>query len=253
MNVPVLRALAAWGAITAVGLLRRRGWALWSAVLFCASFVGGTGLLVAAALAFPVRTSSTQEGKVVLASFLLILAVAGVSWFCYLQGDSVRAQFGAPRVAPGGLPVSAWLIAWFIIIDGVMRLAEAVDVPFVAIFAIPFGGWAARGLAIGFVAFDASVGILMLRRQPAGWAWGIARCALGTANSALFVLLPGFADRLQTIRTIMKTPSTHPEAVRMIDLLEAAAWLVAMCFLLARRSGFARTERLEQIASEQEL
>jgi hypothetical protein len=249
--VPILRALGAWGIITAVGLLRRRDWARWSAILFSANTVAASAMAVVVIVS--ISTPAVASGKLVTVFFVVALAGIAASWLWYLNAAAARVQFEAGPGAPGGGPMSVWFIAWFLMIHGVTCMFETASPVPVVVLIVPIGGWAARAVWLAFAAADSSVGFALLRRKRLGNTLAAARCVFGTMSSLLFAYLPGYPERLRIIRTLMEHPKASLAAMQPTVVAEAAGWFIALCFLLARREAFPTKLASEQIPSQQAL
>jgi len=249
--VPILRALGAWGIITAVGLLRRRDWARWSAILFCALMVALSAMAVI--MVASISTPGVALGKLVTVCFIVTLAGIAASWSYYLNTAVARAQFEAGPGVPGGGPMSVWFIAWFLMIHGVTCMFETASPVPVVVLIVPIGGWAARAVWLAFAATDSAVGLALLSRKRLGNTLAAARCVFGTMSSLLFAYLPGYPERLRIIRTLMENPKASLAAMQPTEVAEAAGWFIALCFLIARRDAFSTKPASEQIRRQQAL
>jgi len=252
---------AAWGITTAVGLFRLRGWARWSIIAFSALLVvfGAPGALMIAIIQFPAAPGTPPGSmaivKIVLVCFYAAIALLGGAWLYYFQTAGARAQFGAGIEGPGGRPLSLSIIAWFMIFGGVMCLG-GVFLPYPAmVFGLMVWGWPARLFYLAFAAFECWLGFGVLRLKPLSRILALCLFGFAVVNTLLFVLLPGYLERIQAVMKAL--PSGWPgadqfpmlQSLRPGMLMGTLVSLIPIWFLIARRSAF----RSEQVRSQQPL
>jgi hypothetical protein len=257
--------LAAWGVTTAVGLFRLRGWARWSTIVVGALLVvfGAPGALMMAIVQFP-AASGAPAGlmtgiKIGVVCFYAILALLGAWWLYYFHTTGVRAQFAAGIGGPGGQPLSVWIIAWFLIVGGLICLV-VVFFPFpVMVFGLLLRGWTARLLFLTFAAIECWLGAGLLRLKPLSRILAIAFFAFGVVNVLVSVFLPGFAERFSAMMNSM--PGGLPGAEQSVALasmqpamlVAALICAVPIWFLVANRGAFGKPPGSEQVGSQQPL
>lgn len=248
----VMVTIAGWGIATAIGLFRLRPWARWSLLAFSAFlvFMGVSGGLALAFSPIP-AASGTLPGvvtlvKVFLLGFYLVMTLVGAIWLFYFNTAGVRSQFGGGPAAegPGIRPVSVTVIAWFLIAGGVVCLGLAASPLPAALLAMTLTGWPARALYLAFAGMELWAGLGLLRLQPLSRVLAIGFFGFTSANTALFSLLPGYAERMRTFLEIFpadwqvqtqQTPAPGATVGFIAGLLASA---VPIYFLIARRRAF---------------
>jgi hypothetical protein len=142
-------AVAAWGITTAVGLFRLRNWSRISTIVFSVflTLCGGSAALSMAFITFP-PAPGTPPGlmgyiKAGLVGFYAFLTLLGGWWLYYFNTAAARAQFGTSIEQPESRPLSVSIIAWCLLVGGLLRLKPL-----------------SRSLAIGFYAYGAVSGLL---------------------------------------------------------------------------------------------
>jgi hypothetical protein len=185
--------------------------------------------------------------KVGIIAFYAPLAFLGGFWLCCFNSARVRGQFGlggAPP-EPGGRPLSIGIIAWFLMIGGVMGLGFAL-LPFPGVvFGQTLTGWPARVYYLLCGAFSVWIGTGQLRLKPASRVFAPVLCIYGMVHSLLFALLPGLQERFrasmdilpQTLRGAGNPATVYPAPTAML-CLSAALCLIPIWFLAARRDAF---------------
>jgi hypothetical protein len=261
-------ALAAWGISTAVGLFRLRGWARWSTIVFSALLVvvGTPAALMIAFIQFPAAPGAPAGlmtvVKVVIICFYGVLALLGAWWLYFFHTAGARAQFGAGSEGPGGRPLSLWIIAWLMIVGGLICLAAAFF-PFpTMVFAILLRGWTARLVFLAFAVIECWLGVGLLRLRPLSRVLAIAFFAFGVANVLVSVFVPGFPERIGAMMDSMPggfggLPGAGQSAAlasaQPSMLMAAVMCAIPIWFLVARRGAFAKPPGSEQIGGQQPL
>jgi hypothetical protein len=248
----VMLAVAAWGITTAVGLFRLRSWSRWSILVFSAllAFMGGSSALMMAVIPFPPSPQvlpQVMDGiKIGITFFYGVLALIGAFWLFYFNTARVRSQFGTGAAAegPGGRPLSVSIIAWLALVGGVFCAGAAFS-PFPGmVFGLIFTGWAARVFYLVFAAMEIWIGTGLLRLNPLSRRVAIGMFGYTILNSALFVLLPGYAERVHMMLELFPssapaTPGFDPaSSMGASIILGTVVSVVPILFLIARRQAF---------------
>jgi hypothetical protein len=256
----VLLAVAGWGITTSVGLFRMRGWSRWSILVFSAllAFLGGSTALIMSVVPLPPTPGASPELmgviRIVAAVVYGVPALMGAFWLYYFNTARVRTLFGpgAETDGPGGRPLSVSLIAWLMLIGGMMCIGGAFS-PFPGmVLGLMFTGWAARAFYLAFAAIEVSLGVGLLRLNPLSRVLAIAMFAFGILNSVLFAVLPGHSERLRT--AIDSIPfATPPPAgfdpfasIMAGTVIASLVGIVPIWFLIASRHAFAKPPALPQ-------
>ena len=250
----VMLGFAGWSITTAVGLFRLRGWSRWSILIFSAllAFMGGASALMISILPMPPTPQVSQETmtgiKSGIAVFYGALALMGGFWLFYFNTARVKIQFGPGGAVdgPGGRPLSISVVAWFALVGGALCIAGAFS-PFPGtVLGIVVTGWAARAFYVVFAAFEIWLGIGLLRLNPLSRVAAIAMFGFAILNSVLFVVLPGYPERLRVTLESMPYALRQPagyDALSSIGLSMIFGTLVSaipIWFLISNRNAFTK-------------
>jgi len=256
----VLLGVAAWGITTAVGLFRLRSWSRWSILAFSAllAFFGGFTTLMMTMIPLPPAPDASPEItrwiRIAVAVIYGVPALMGVFWLYYFNTTRVRTRFGTAVGAngPGGRPLSVSVIAWRMLIGGVLCIGGALS-PFPGMmFGLIFTGWSARSLYLGFAAIEIWLGVGLLRLNPLSRVIAIAMFGTGILNSVLFALLPGHSERLRSLFDSMPFPTPQAAGYDPFASMTASivigslASVIPIWFLIARRQAFLKPPPLPQ-------
>jgi hypothetical protein len=250
----VMLGLTVWGIATGVGLLRLRPWARLSMLAF-AALLAANGVLAGLALVFlpiPIAEMPPEAPEGTLTAVQVgtglvyaVLAALGGFWLYYFNRSAVRQQFAAavpplPRARP--LPVT--VIAWFLLLGGILGLGVAwLPLPGIAL-GLVFRGWAATAYYVALAGFQIWLGVGLLRLNPLSHTLAIAYFVYTVINQVLFLALPGLDNRLYA--TLDWLPAGWPGAggispgpSLLPGLLSGIVFgLVPLFFLLSGRWAF---------------
>ena len=250
----VLLSFAGWGITTSVGLFRLRGWSRWSILVFSAllAFMGGSSALMISVIPMPPAPQVSPEImtgiKIGIAIFYGVLALMGGFWLFYFNTARVKTQFGpgATIDGPGGRPLSISIIAWLVLIGGVMCIAGAFS-PFPGmVLGVVFTGWAARAFYFLFAAIEVWLGIGLLRLNPLSRVAAIGMFGYAILNSVLFVVLPGYPERLRAALESMPYALRQPPGYDPFSsigggvIVGSLVSAIPIWFLISNRNAFTK-------------
>ena len=232
VNLPIVHAVlvfevlfgfgfATWGIASGVGLLNLREWARISMVVFSALmlFFSLIPLLIFAFLPIPQPPGTPPNFilfmRVGVGLFYGFFAALGGLWLYFFNRRNVREQFkptsivelvtqtsNAPEIM-GALPDAALRRPALIVLVAIFLLLGSCIFPFIYLLHSPmfFFGVALQGRAAGaclavFAALGLVAGIGLIRLRLWGLGAAIAYQALGLANMACLVFIPGASDRM---------------------------------------------------------
>jgi hypothetical protein len=206
-------ALAAWGILTAVGLIRLRRWARYSILV-----IGGvlalfglisflfTLLMTLVPLPVPANLDASQAHTTltmvkvvfgVMAFGHAIVCAIGVSWLVYFNRQQVRDAFGSAigTVEEIRRPILISVLAVLNLIGAVFCLIFI----FIPLPAILFGwvleGWGKAALYLIFAALAASVGVGLWQLKEWGRLLALALQAFGIVYSSVYLVRPSLMLR----------------------------------------------------------
>jgi hypothetical protein len=250
----VMLGFAGWGITTAVGLFRLRVWSRWSILVFSAllAFMGGSSALMISIIPMPPTPQVSQQImtgiKIGMAAFYGVLALIGAFWLYYFNSARVRTQFGtdAATDGPGGRPLSVSVIAWLMLVGGVICIGGAFS-PFPGMmFGLMFTGWAGRAFYLGFAAIEIWLGVGLLRLNPLSRVLAIVMFGAGILNSVLFAILPGHSERLRIALDSLPFSTPQPAGFDPFAsivpgiIMGSLVSVIPIWFLIARRHAFTK-------------
>jgi hypothetical protein len=228
-------AIAAWGIVTGVGLLKLREWARISELIFSGLLVlVGVGAGVAMLfIPFPTLPNDANPAltaqimsftKVGIAASYGFLAVLGGWWLYYFNQSSIRAQFrasqfpsseltatalpafGTPPEPPLGSfvlpppntparPVSISIIAVLLLLGAAMVPLSLLSRTPLLFFGFLIGGWRGYLLALALSAANLAAGVGLFNLKL--WARTLAICVtiFAILNATFTVFVPGSQSR----------------------------------------------------------
>jgi hypothetical protein len=242
----LMLALCIGGVITAVGLFRLRLWARVSILVFsgmvAAIFAFSAGMMLIAPLPEPANAGAlTVAVRAGIACFYGLFALLGVSWLYFFSRKNVKAQF-AP--AKSSRPLCISIIAGFFLFSGTGQLIFGF-LPFPAnLFGHMVGGALGHLLYVTYGGIALGLGAGLLGLKPLARVIAVGYCAFCVISGLLFVVLPGYAQRLQVslavlpaeIRSVQPSEYARTEVVWILVGILICA--VPIWFLVTRREAF---------------
>jgi hypothetical protein len=242
---------SAWGITTAVGLFQMRNWSRWSVLTFSGllTFFGGFAALMMAVVPLPPTPRASPEFmsgmRIGIAVFYAVLALIGIFWLIYFNRPGVRAAFGSGAVVtePDGRPLSVTIIAWVLLVFGVLTIPASFFVSFPGmLFGILLKGAPGHLVYPAFGVIEVALGIGLLRLHPLSRLLAIAFFAVAILNAAITAALP--VQSIREMLAAMPFAAQLPDAGRMIAFMRVSivpAVLVnaiPIWFLVTRRRFF---------------
>ena len=245
-GVVMAAAFAALGIATGIGLIRLWKWARYSAIaigVFVIIFSVLPGIFFAFAPIPP--PSSSPNGAVpigfrlLLAGFYLIwAAVAGIFVYMMMRQSTV-AQFNGDAVVSGPRkrPISVTIIAWLMILSGIMTLPMFAWVSLPAIFlGIVMTGSSAKVFYALYMAAYVLIGIGLIRRTASTIIPAVAIHSLGFVNALVMVIPSVWAKynaAMATVSTMLANQSGSAPG-KFVGLIFGAAYAGVIIFFLLR-------------------
>jgi uncharacterized membrane protein (DUF2068 family) len=264
-------ALAVWGIVTAVGLIRLRRWARYSILI-----IGGllaffslisllvTLLMMLVPLPMPANVDASQAHTAqavtrimfgVMALVHTIVCAIGVSWLVYFNRRKVREVFinATGRVLESRRPILISVIAVLNLIGaGSCLLVLFLPMP-ALIFGWMIDGWGKVALYLVFAALTALVGVGLWQLKEWGRLLAMAMQALGLVNTAVYLVRPSLVLRysmeIQQKLTPMQpqTPEPFQSSIYRISFSFAILLYIAIAaILIYYRKAFQSPAELSQ-------
>jgi hypothetical protein len=243
-------ACSAWGVSTAIGIFRRRGWARLSMIIFAVLLVGmgGSALVGILFIKLPdtgkVPPETMQNIRVGIAAFYGAMAVIGAWWLLLFNSSGTKQYFAERDAAPGARPLSISIIGWYLLLSSVVTATGAIlRVPGM-LFGVILTGWAALAIYTAFTAMQIYLGAGLLQLQESARVASIVWFALMAVNSAVTLVLPGFAGRMQIMQQALPAflgGGQQPvpiEGTGGMMLMGTLIVVVPIWFLVRRRRAF---------------
>jgi hypothetical protein len=231
-----LVAMALWGILTAIGLLRLRRWARYSILVIggMSALIGLISMLITLlALMAPLPMTSGADASQahmyarivigVIAIFYGIPCAVGIFWLVYFNRKKVRETFaGATGEAlESRRPLLISVIAILYMIGTVSCLLMG----FLPIPAVIFGwtphGWEKAIFLIAFAVLNTAAGIGLWRLEEWGRRLTLGLIAYGVANCLVYLAFPSVllryeAELHQMMHLPLLQPQTQSENVMML-------------------------------------
>ncbi|MFZ1084384.1 MAG: hypothetical protein WAN35_05425 [Terracidiphilus sp.] len=206
-------ALAAWGILTAVGVIRLRRWARYSILviggvlaLFGLMLFLGTLLMTLVPLPMPANVDASQAHttqaivKVVFGVMALLYAIVGavgVTWLVYFNRQKVREAFASATgiVVESRRPILISVLAVLNLIGSVSCLL-CMFIPFPAIlFGWVIEGWGKVATYLVFAALTGAVGVGLWQLKEWGRLLALAMQAFGIVFCGVYLVRPSLMLR----------------------------------------------------------
>jgi hypothetical protein len=247
-----------WGIVSAIGILRLRNWAricfvVFAGILCLFSIFGLAGSLVA--IGFVPRNLSPGSDVppglitgmfVVIGTLALLWAGIGIWWIIYFNRSRVKVQFLGETVAaePHRFPLSITIIAWMLLVGGLMGLLGLVfffslSYPFL-LFGFVLHGMGAKLLYVLFVIICIASGIGMLRGHVQAHSLAVGYFVFALLNALSYMIRPGsFSRFMQEVPGGQNVPSGYMNAIFPIgNILGLLGMGLLLWFLITRRQRF---------------
>lgn len=249
-GVVMAAAFAGFGIATGIGLIRLWKWARYAAITM-GIFIIVFSVLPGAFFAFgpipPPSSSPTGEVPVafrmILVGFYLIwAALAGVFVYVMMRTSTV-AQFNGDAVVTGlrKRPLSVTIIAWLMIVSGLMTLPMLAWANLPAVFlGMVMTGVEAKVFYVTYMVAYVVIGIGLMRRTAATILPAVAIHSLGFVN-ALTMVIPSVWLKYNAAMGLISPmfagqSAAAPGKYAGVVLGAAYAVVIAYCLLRARRT-----------------
>ncbi len=245
-GVVMAAAFAALGIATGIGLIRLWKWARYSAIaigVFVIIFSVLPGIFFAFAPIPP--PSSSPDGTVPVAFrlflvgfYLLWAAVAGIFVYMMMRKSTV-AQFNGDAVVSGPRkrPISVTIIAWLMILSGVMMLPMFAWVSLPAIFlGIVMTGLSAKVFYAAYLVAYVALGIGLIRRTASTIVPAVVVHSLGLVNALVMVIPSVWAKynaAMATVSTMFANQSASAPG-KFVGLIFGTLYAGVVIFFLLR-------------------
>ncbi|MGD0497891.1 MAG: hypothetical protein ABSC23_05585 [Bryobacteraceae bacterium] len=199
----VLAGISVWGIYSGIGILRRRGWARISLMIFAGllSLSGGGGALALLFAPFPGGAGADQRlADSIRGSFLAVyvaMTLVGAFWLALFSRPPAKRYFAeGGAVAGAARPLGIRSIAWCLLASAASTaLAAVLRVP-VAFFGLVVTGWMAAAAYTVFTAVQIYLGAGLLQLDERARIWSMAYFCFAGAEGLAAAFMPGQGDAL---------------------------------------------------------
>jgi hypothetical protein len=265
ITAAVLFGCALWGVLTAVGLFRMRRWARISILVIGALLVIFCGLSLVMILLLPSFDPSLEAiegaGRVMgmMIGIYLVPMLLGLWWLVYFNRAAVKAEFLHGVVPDEGprRPLSIAVIAWHLVVFGIMIIPFALfDWP-AYLFGIVLTGWAAKITYLVFGVAQLVIGAGLLKLKPWSHTAAVWFCIYAMVHGAVFAILPDKAVRMAEF--MQHYPPEFRVDTSMLKLTDSMFWFGAVAiwltfgtvlwYLFTRKKAFLEAGKAAQAAA----
>ncbi len=250
----LLLGLAAWGIATAIGLFRLRSWARASILVFSGLllFFGAISALFIVFIPIPVQENVPHQFmvgvRIGVAMFYLLWVGVGLWWLYLFNKAAVKKQFlgDLPATDRSPKPLSITVIAWFLLVGGILMPFWALLRMPAAVFGLVLTGWKGSLVYLVYAAAEVYLGLGLLKLKPLSRTLAVYFFLFGILNSLLFAVLPGRAARMATLMESFSPTMPGPGAPALA--LAPSWWFtlvvgvifmgVPLWFLITRKKAF---------------
>lgn len=217
-----------WGLASGIGLLKLRGWARMSMIVFSGIMIAFCviPMIIFPFIPIPQPDDTTANLGLIIRGGMEVFygsfVALGAFWIYFFNKKSVKEQFRsgaeaatatiAPQIHVASAFASPSVSAArgqrkpvLITIIGVLLIASCASMPFALIMHAPalFFGFELHGVGAAialatFCAFGLAAGIGLVRFRLWGWITALLFYVVGIANTASFLLIPGALDRFNS-------------------------------------------------------
>ncbi|MGA3372785.1 MAG: hypothetical protein ABSC48_13595 [Terracidiphilus sp.] len=244
-------ALAAWGILTAVGLIRLRRWARYSMLVIGGisalfGLVSSLGTLCVMLVPLPVPSGmDASQAETVqamtkvmfggMAFFYGFVCALGVFWLVYFNRKRVREAFAGTtgEVVESRRPFLISVLAVLNLIGAVSCLLMAFLPLPGAIFGWILNGWGKAALYLVFAVLAALVGIGLWQLKQWAWRLALAVQALGVVNTAVYLVNPSLILRYSAEIQQSMTPMQPQLPERFQTMMYTASFSFGVLFCIA--------------------
>lgn len=267
-------ALAVWGIVTTVGLIRLRRWARYSVLvigggLALIGLVSALMMLVVMAVPMPVAAgldaaqahAAQAMSRIVfgvIAVFYGILCAVGVSWLVYFNREKTRAAFAGAmdEALESRRPFLITVIAVLSLIGAVgCLLMIFLPLP-MPIFGVIVHGWGKAALFLALATLEAAVGIGLWRMEEWGRLLTFGWIVLSVIHCGIYIAFPSLMQQNSAaMQQIMNPMQTQPAAafdpmIYRVSFGFSVLYLIAIVAVLIHyRTAFGRPIAPPQIES----
>jgi hypothetical protein len=236
---------AAFGIATGIGLIRLWKWARYAAIVLGAIVIVGSVLPGIAFLFVPIPPPSSNPNGPVPAAFRLQIAGFYLFWavlasiFVYVMArKSTAAQFNGEGVVgrPLARPISVTIIAWLMMVSGMMTLPMVLWMKFPALFVgIVMTGLAAKLFYAVYMVSYVVIGAGLIRRTAEALTPAIVLHALALVNALTFLIPSVWTKYQAALSSISPAFASAPSrAGSYFGLFYGVAFAAVMLFFLLR-------------------
>ncbi len=248
----VLAAFSVWGIVTAIAILLRKRWSRISILVFAGflTVMGVIGILMVPFFQIPdTQNAAASENpgaiiRIAMAAAYGVCAAIGIWWLVLFTRSRTKEYYRAQELPADPRPLSIRIIAWWLLITGLLVLpGSLLHFPTVMFGAI-LTGWLATGVFAVLGAVQVLLGQGLLRMMEWARVGTIALIAVLAFSSIVTMVHPGYDEAMRRMLAAMPSFNQNPALQRMpgpmwIFAVFGLAFLgVQLYFLVRRRTAF---------------
>ncbi len=249
--------LGAWVLVTAVGVWKLRNWGRLSLIAFSALMVIMQGLsaLMMFFIPFPPADPRTDQimhvARILLVVFYLVQVAIGVWWLIYFNRNSIKLLYLGDVIQSdrSARPLSIVVIAWHLVVFGLMSLPMATTGWPTMLFGVVVQGWWAISAYLAFGAVSFFLGYALLKLHPRAVDWTIAYLCFLILHASVFWFVGDPEAAMREILAEMQMPSMpQAQAIPAMPMwlslgISLATFAVPLWYLVTRRDAYLAASR----------
>jgi hypothetical protein len=241
---------AAWGIATAVAIFLRKRWSRISILVFAGflAVVGVIGMLMVPFFQMPeTPNADTPENlgmmvRIGMAAVYGVCGAIGIWWLVLFTRPRTKEYYGAQDIPADPRPLSIRIIAWWMLITGLLVLPCSLFHFPTVMFGAILTGWLATGVFAVLGAAQVLLGQGLLRMREWARVGTIVMIGILAASSIVTMVHPGWNEAMRLMMTAMPSFNEGVAQQRMLGpmwifALFGLAFLAVPLYFLVRRSA----------------
>jgi hypothetical protein len=246
-------AFAVWGMATGIAIFMRKSWSRISILIFAGllAVMGVVGLVMVPFFEMPDTPNADVPAnlgamvRIGMAAVYGLCAAIGIWWLVLFTRTRTKEYYGAQELPADPRPLSIRIIAWWLLITGVLVLPGSLLHFPAVMFGVIITGWLATAVFAILGAVQVLLGQGLLRMMEWARVGTIVMLAVFGVSSAVTMVHPGFDEAMRHVLAAM--PAFYEGVARrpmpgpmwLFALLGLALLALPLYFLVRRKAAFA--------------